>query len=326
MAKLKAIRASNSSISSKSFTAVFVGATSGIGLGAIEALLKSTTSSKIFIVGRSKSTFAATLGILQGLSNSADIVFIEAQVSLLKEVDRVCAFIKAQESTIDLLWLSQGGMSLSGYELTSEGLNSRLAITYYSRTLFMHQLMPLVKRSSDPRIISVLATGHEGPIITTDIGLLDPNNDSFFPAMKQGVTMMSLGMRELSIENPKVSFIHTSPGMVSTDVHKKWAGTMTGYLVALRWLVLWVLVPLFILVGWTSEEAGEIGLYEMTNEKFSANSGKNFIRLGGNGSGEEEGPQPDLSKYMEDGTQKKVWEHTLGVFDKILAQKSKVEY
>ena len=35
---------------------------------------------------------------------------------------------------------------------------------------------------------------------------------------------------------------------------------------------------------------------------------------------EDAGAQPILSKYMENGTQKKVWEHTLDVFDKVLAR------
>ena len=324
MVTINTIRAANSTISSKSFSAVLIGATSGIGLGTIEALLKTTTSSKIFIVGRSQTKFASTLAKLQDLNKSAKLIFIEAQVSLLKEVDRVCATIIAQESAIDLLWLSQGGMSLAGYELTTERLNSRLAIVYYSRILFMHRLMPLLKESSDPRIISVLTAGQEGPIITSDIGLLDPKNDSFFPAMKQGVTMMSLAMREMSIENPQVSFIHTSPGMVSTDVHKKWAETMTGYLVFLKWLLLWVGIPIFRLVGWTPEEAGEIGLYELTNDRFSANTRRNFFRLEEHA--EDQGYQLPvraeaiLSKYSEDGTQKKAFEHTLGVFDEVLAQ------
>jgi NAD(P)-dependent dehydrogenase (short-subunit alcohol dehydrogenase family) len=318
MVSMKDVRAANNSLSSQSFTAVFAGSTSGIGLGAIEALLKSTKSSKVYVVGRSQSRFAPTLAKLQDLNKSAEIIFIEAQVSLLKEVDRVCAIIKAQESTIDLLWLSQGGLSALDSELTAEGLISGFAIKNYSRTLFMHKLMPLLNKSSDPRVISVLSAGQEGVVNTTDFGLLDPKNYGFIAAAKQGVSMMSLVMREMSLENPKVSFIHTNPGMVNTDVHHKLADTMTGYLTPFSWLLRWALIPLMHSFGCTAEEAGEMGLYEVTNESYSASTGVNFFRLDPNA--KDAGASSTLSKYENDGTQRRVWEHYLEVFDKVLAQ------
>lgn len=180
--------------------------------------------------------------------------------------------------------------------------------------------MPLLNKSSDPRIISVLAAGAEGAVNITDLGISDPKNSSFFPAMKQGVTMMSLAMREISLENPKVSFIHTNPGMVSTAVHDKLADTMTGYLTVFSWLLKWVVNPIMHFFSWTPEEAGQYGLYELTNERFSASTGKNFFRLGVWGDAEDADAPPALSQYEEDGTGKKVWEHTLEVFDKVLAQ------
>ncbi|TVY18982.1 Oxidoreductase lepF [Lachnellula arida] len=259
MVSIQATRAANNSIASQIPTAVFTGATSGIGLGAIEALLKSTTSSKVYIIGRSQANFAPTLAKLQlqDLNPSAQLVFIEAQVSQLKEVEHA-------------------------------------------------------------RIVSILAAGEEGAVNTTDVGLSDPKNYGFFAAMRQGVTMMSLVMRELSLENPNVSFIHTNPGMVSTAVHHKWAETMTGYLTPLSWLLKWGLIPMMYLFGRTAEEAGQVGLYELTNERYSASSGNNLFRLLENA--ENASASSILLKYIEDGTQRKVWEHTMGLYEKVLVQ------
>jgi len=325
MVSIKAIRAANSSLTSQSPTAVFVGATSGIGLGTIEALLKSTSSPKVYIVGRSQSKFTSTLTSLQSLNPSAELIFIEAQVSLLKEVNRVCTIIKSQESVIDKLWLSQGGLS-AGYELTPEGLYTDYAITHYSRTLFMHLLLPLLTNSPDPRIISILAAGVEGAVNTADFGLSDPKNYSFITSQKQGVTIMSLAMHQLSEENTNISFIHSNPGMVATAVHTKLADTMTGYyLLPFKLLWRYAAVPVMHFFAWTAEEAGEMGLYELMDVKYSASTGKNFYRV--EGSAED----PDgmlvysqaravLKKYLEAGTQKQVWKHTLGVFSKVLTQ------
>lgn len=140
MVTIKAVRAANNSLSKQSLTAVFVGATSGIGLAAIEALLKSTTSPKIFVVGRSQSKFAPTLAKLQHLNTSAKLIFIEAQVSLLKDVDHVCATIKAQQPAIDLLCKSNSRIIVSYF-----GYLASFSLSYY---VLNGRLLRLVQRLS----------------------------------------------------------------------------------------------------------------------------------------------------------------------------------
>ncbi|EME42634.1 hypothetical protein DOTSEDRAFT_175849 [Dothistroma septosporum NZE10] len=301
----------------RSITAVFVGATSGIGLGAIEALLKNSKASKLYIVGRSGSKFEETLIRLQRLDTSANLTFIEAQVSSLREVARVVGIMKQQETSIDRLWLSQGGLDSSAHSINDEGLFPDYAIRYYSRMLFMHQLKPLLEESDDARVISVLSAGFEGPINTSDFGMQNVENYSFWKAQKQSVSMMSLAMCIRSLAHPTISFTHTFPGVVRTPVHEKWAQTFTGVYAPVGWLVGWVFTPVFGLFSMTAEHAGQIGFYEMTDEKFSKGSGKNFFRLWDDA--EETKKQEELLKmYRDDGTASRVWGHTLEAFEKAL--------
>ena len=319
MVSLKAIRGANLSLIPASPTAVFVGSTSGIGLGTIEALLQHTDAPSVIIVGRSGSKFSQILSRLQELNAKATLIFIEAQVSYLKEVDRVCSLIRAGHSTIDLLWLSQGALAQAAGTLSSEGLNDDLAISYYSRMLFMHRLLPLLNTSSDPRIVSVLSAGQEGALNTSDLGLVESKDFGMFPTMKHNVTLMSLAMRELALQNPKVSFIHTNPGMVSTAVHDRWLNSLTGPWAILGWLARWTFVPFFHWLGYTPEEAGQIGFYELTDASYAAKSWKNFFRL--SEKGEVLPAHPTLKAYGEDGSERKVWEHTLQVNEKVLSQR-----
>ncbi|TVY67361.1 Oxidoreductase andH [Lachnellula suecica] len=273
---MKEIREANEINSSRSPTAVFVGATSGIGLGVIQSLLRTSNAPRIFIIGRSQLKFAPTLAEFKALNPSATLTFIQAQVSLLKEVDRAYTLIKDQESSVDLLCLSQGGISV-GHRLTEEGLNADYAVKYYSRLLFIHLLLPLLHTSPSPRVLSILAAGSEGPANLADPGFLDPNSfNGFWEALRHGVMITSLAMKELAVQNPGVSFVHANPGPVATDVHAKWAGTMTPVLGA---FVRWVFAPLLHIFSWTSDEAGETGLFELTSERFGAESGRNFWRL-----------------------------------------------
>lgn len=316
MVSLTAIRHANGSLPSTSPIVVFVGSTSGIGLGTIEALLQHTDAPRVIIVGRSRSKFSSTLSRLQKLNGKATLTFVEAQVSCLKEVDRACSIITSEHSTIDLLWLSQGGLAQATGTLSSEGLNEDLAISYYSRAFFMHRLLPQLSASYDPRILSVLSAGQEGALNISDLGLLNSRDFGTFPTMKHNVTLMSLVMRELALQSPKVSFIHTNPGMVSTAVHDRWLNGLTGVWAVFGWLAKWTIVPFFHWLGFTPEEAGQVGLYELTDARYASRSRTNFFRL--DEKAEVLPAHPTLKGYEEDGSGCKAWEHTLRVYENVV--------
>ena len=89
--------------------------------------------------------------------------FIRKDLTLLKNVDEVCDEIKAKEKNLNLLFMSQGTMSVKGrdgkplypmpsitfqgpqhhsltssFTETSEGLDRKLTTNYYSRMRFTH--------------------------------------------------------------------------------------------------------------------------------------------------------------------------------------------
>lgn len=94
--------------SHKTLTAVFVGATSGIGLSTLEAFTTRVSEPRAIVLGRSEAEFAPKLKRLQQLNSNLDIKFIETDVSRLKNVDKACEEIKATIATINLLFLSAG--------------------------------------------------------------------------------------------------------------------------------------------------------------------------------------------------------------------------
>lgn len=284
----------------------------------MEALLRNADSPRLIIIGRSKSKFEPTLQRLHELNPRAEITFIEGQVSLLKEVDRICDIITSQISSLDYLWLSSGGLAQATHALNEEGVNVDLAVNYYSRLRFMERLLPLLRTSKDPRVVSVLCASQEGTLNTSDLALEKPESHGIMSSNKQAVTLMSLAMRELSLQNPKVSFSHTNPGMVSTSVHDRWIASWTGIWAVIGKALLWTMIPFFHWLGYTPEQAGEIGYYELTNEKFAAEKGKNWFRVGE--SGEVLDTPKVLKNYEQDGTGGKVWKHTVQVFEKVLGK------
>jgi hypothetical protein len=179
---------------------------------------------------------------------------------------------------------------------------------------FISNLLPLLSKSSSPRVVSILAAGREADIITSDLELSSPDNYSLVNATNHTATLTTLAMDELSKENPKVTFVHKYPGIVKTGLLGKMFEDWKGAWKILGVLAQHVLLPVMGLFQVSAEEAGERGLYIATTEKYN---GGGFYRLDWNDENAKAVPQ--LDKYRAEGMPKKVWEHTVGVFDRVLS-------
>jgi NADP-dependent 3-hydroxy acid dehydrogenase YdfG len=118
MVSLKIIQASNEALKDQpsGIIAVFAGATAGIGLGTLKAFVKHANAPKAYIIGRSKIKCSPILDELKALNPEATFVFLEAQIALITEVDRVCNLIKQKEERVDLLVMSPGYLTAARRE------------------------------------------------------------------------------------------------------------------------------------------------------------------------------------------------------------------
>ncbi|EXM19062.1 hypothetical protein FOTG_12849 [Fusarium oxysporum f. sp. vasinfectum 25433] len=157
----------------QSLVAVFVGATRGIGLATLKALTRALPNPRFYIIGRSKARFAGVLALLNEYNPNAAIQFVEAEVSLIKGIDGVCERIMNLEKHVDLLFMSPGSLAFGGPHYTGEKLDLCFALSFYIRMRLIERLLPMLMQAPHPRVLSVLAGGHEGPLFTNDgdIGL-----------------------------------------------------------------------------------------------------------------------------------------------------------
>lgn len=112
--QVQASNAGTAAFSSDGLVAVFVGATSGIGEYSIEAFAQTTRNARIYMVGRSQQSAERIIAEIASYKTGAKVTFVQADVSLIKNVDHVCKQIQAKEPSINLLFLSQGNAQFTG--------------------------------------------------------------------------------------------------------------------------------------------------------------------------------------------------------------------
>ena len=346
MVAIKDVRISNAAFKaskeSSGLVAVFVGATSGIGMGSLKALARKAHEPKVYILGRSKRAAAPLLIELGTLNPQATYVFIETEVSLMRNVDMACEQIKSNEKKVDILFMSPGYLGFGGRNETIEGLDNPHALRYYTRLRFVYDLLPLLTASPLPRVISILAGGKENAI---DINDLEVKNDfTFVKAASNGTTQTTLAFEELAKTYESISFIHKYPGFVDTGVLDRLMATATGLYVIPATLVRWMIIPIVNYFSTTVDEAGERGLFIATSARFPPAKPKtgylgtplpkgvdvaqsSMVKDGqGNGMyrlGENDDSAPDtdvLVGYRLDNVGKTVWEETQAVWDRALSR------
>jgi len=203
-------------------TAVFVGGTSGVGEGTASAFARATKgNAHIIIVGRSKFNADRIIADFPKTETS-QYEFVESDVSLIKNVVKAATDIKSRlNGSLNYLILSQGLLNMEGFKPTTEGIDQKLALSFYSRWKFVDELMPYLDKAAaegqEARVLTVLAAGQGGPLDTEDLGL--KKNMTFQRNLAQSPTYNDIMVEEYAKRYPFISFIHIFPGGVATGIY-----------------------------------------------------------------------------------------------------------
>ncbi|KAF4219099.1 hypothetical protein CNMCM8980_010048 [Aspergillus fumigatiaffinis] len=316
MVKATAIRECNARFASEhhaGLVCVFAGATSGIGASTLERMAVMLHAPTFYVLGRSAARFASQHAKLESLNPSCKVVFLEAEVSLLSNVDSVCKQITAAEQKVDCLYMSPGLIPLNGPQYTKEGLETCFAISYYSRMRLVWNLLPLLRQSPQPRVLTVLNGGREKSMHDEDIGL--EQHWSPLAVVNHTTTMTSLAFEHLAENAKQITFLHAFPGWVRTDIFARLTAPESSgvawrvTLAAIRGLVAVVM----LIFGMSAEDSGERQAFHLTSNRYSPGAWRISPKS------DEISTLGVLEQYRERGWPEKVWEHTLRVFDKALA-------
>ncbi|KIK64372.1 hypothetical protein GYMLUDRAFT_71305 [Collybiopsis luxurians FD-317 M1] len=302
MASIARIRAANAAkLSANAYlpVAIFVGGTSGIGEGMVEAFAKHTQgNAHIIIIGRNRAQAESIISSFpKPTSPNAKHEFLPCDVTLMRNVRATTKDIRSRISKVNYLAISTGFMTTSGRNETEEGIDRKLAVHYYSRWVFIKELVDMLEKASgqgeDAKVLSVMAAGMGGPINVDDLGLR--KTYSLSSAAAQAPTYNDLMMEELSARHPTVTFAHAHPGAVRTNL------LSSAEMSALTKKAISLSATLFGFLFTSKESCGEYMLHGVLDVAKSPGA----WRIGSRGE--------DLAKkryYGSEAERKKLWEHT----------------
>ncbi|OAX40473.1 NAD(P)-binding protein [Rhizopogon vinicolor AM-OR11-026] len=302
MLSLSAARIANAThfTSSKSHpVALFVGGTSGIGEAAARAMARYTKGdSHIIICGRNRE---AADNIISSFPEhpQSQYEFVACDASLMRNVKTVTSDLLSRLQKLNYIVLSPGILTMRGRTETEEGIDQKLALHYYARWKFIHDLLPLLRKAKDAgedaKVLTVLGAGRGGEIDLEDLGL--KKNYTLAKAAGAAETYNDLMIEEFSSREPDLTFTHITPGVVLTPLltPKQW------YLKPFSFMLSTALRPFVF----SADECAEYLLQSLLYDKSGA-----FMR----------GTKAQLlyapaSISGRDEARQKLWDHTLRSVD-----------
>ena len=159
----------------------------------------------------------------------------------------------------------------------------------------------------------MLNAGKEKAMLDEDLGL--EQHCSMLALMNHTVTMTSLAFDYLAENDKQTTFLHTSPGLVKTDIIGHLAAPESSgvvwrvVLASLRGLA----AIMLLFFGMSVEESGERQASQLTSDTYSPGAwplGYMCDQISALGV---------LEQYRERRGSEKVWEHTSRVFDQAFA-------
>jgi short-subunit dehydrogenase involved in D-alanine esterification of teichoic acids len=176
------------------------------------ALKLAKENISVVIIGRNEESGNQMVEEMKKINKNLTFEFEKCDVQELKNVNLITDNFLEKYKKLDFLVLTQGIGSLEKVE-TKEGINQKLALHVYSRMAFIYKLLPLLKNSSNAKVISVLSGGVHSPYkeFKKDPDLIE--NYSLTNCANSAGFYNDLLLDKFSQDNEKISFIHIAPGI-----------------------------------------------------------------------------------------------------------------
>ena len=143
-------------LSMKDKVVVITGATRGIGRAG--AIRLASMGAHLILVGRSSLRLRDIAEICRK-SGAEKVKTLVTDLTLRKEVASLAKKLRKAESRVDVLWNNAGGY-FTERKLTREGMERTWGMNHLAYFDLTQALFPLLRKSSDPRVICTASEAH----------------------------------------------------------------------------------------------------------------------------------------------------------------------
>ena len=147
-------------------TILITGGTNGIGKGVASRFLKK--GDRVIVVGSSAANGEIFYNEAKQIGAAGRAIYIQADLSLIKENQRVINEIKDRFSSLDMVIFCAVKHSTT-YTETGEGLETIFALYYLSRFILSYGLKEALEKTKNPVILNVCAPGMKGEVNWDDL-------------------------------------------------------------------------------------------------------------------------------------------------------------
>lgn len=194
---------------------VLTGATSGLGMAAAQAL--AGAGAQLTLVARNRERGEATAAELQRTSGNRNISLECADLELLQETDALAQRLRKRGRPVDVL-INNAGALFNQRADTAEGLQQSYALLLLSPWRLGLGLLPLLRKSEDPRVINVVSGGMYTQKL--DLDVLTGHSDDY-----NGSVAYAQAKRALMIVTEHWAEAWSRHGIAVNAMHPGWADT-----------------------------------------------------------------------------------------------------
>jgi NAD(P)-dependent dehydrogenase (short-subunit alcohol dehydrogenase family) len=199
-------------------TIAFIGATSGLGRAAADQLSKD--GHKLVLVGRDPKRVERLARQLP------TAVVIGADISTTAGIDQAATQIESAVNHLDAL-VNNAGVMIPTRQTTTKGAELNFAVHHLAPYSMTSRLLPLL-HAGYGRVVNVNSEGHRAPLLgggPVRIDFRDLNMEhGYDPFLAYSRTKLAnlLFTYELQRRHPELSVVAVHPGMVRTDLGRRW--------------------------------------------------------------------------------------------------------
>ncbi len=244
---------------------LITGGNTGIGKATATALAKK--GAKVVIACRNESKAKKAVAEIKATSKNEEIYSLTCDLASFESVKTCAKNYRSQFGQLDIL-INNAGLITDKLQFTQDGFEKQIGVNHLGHFLLTKQLIDLLEKAAEPRIVNVSSKAHYNSKIRFDSfkGEVGAAKYKGMAAYGQSKLANVLFTKELARRYPNICSHSLHPGVVGTEI----AGKNDN---KTAWRLIWKMISPFML---SPNNGAKTSIYLATSPEVLKTNGKYF--------------------------------------------------